>query len=319
MQRWPIIGMLILSVAFMPVAYGVESDQSIWMTDYDAALKAAAEQDKSILVNFTGSDWCLPCIVLHETVFDTETFKSLAPDQFVLLMLDIPRNAPHLAGVKGRNEELAAQFGIDKYPTILLLDAEGRVYGETGYREGGPDEYLAHLGQFDRIKEKRDEHFAAADEAKGVERARELDAALMAVAAAAGLTGYDTVIDEIIALDADNEAGLKAKYDRAHRLEQITSLMNQEKWREAVIQIEQLDKDYELAGTVRQFLYYTRARAQNKQSQLDEALESISIAIEADPDSPIAAQLSAVHAQLSAVKEAAETAPSDEAEEEASE
>jgi thioredoxin-related protein len=116
-----------------------------WGTDLDAAQKQARETGRPILVDFTGSDWCGWCIKLDREVFSQAAFKSYATNNLVLLMLDFPRTKPQTDAVKKLNASLAEKYGVEGFPTILLLDATGRELGRTGYQPGGPDAYVAHL------------------------------------------------------------------------------------------------------------------------------------------------------------------------------
>ena len=117
-----------------------------WLTDLEAAKKQAAAEKKDILVDFTGSDWCGWCIRLKKEVFDQPEFAA-ASKQFVLVEIDFPRSKKQTPEVKARNEALSKQYAISGFPTILLLDAQGDVYAQTGYQEGGAPKYLEHLAK----------------------------------------------------------------------------------------------------------------------------------------------------------------------------
>ena len=115
-----------------------------WLTDLDAAKKQAAAEKKDILVDFTGSDWCGWCIRLKKEVFDQPEFAA-ASKKFVLVEIDFPRSKKQSPEVKATNEALSKKYAISGFPTILLLDAQGEVYAQTGYQEGGAPKYLEHL------------------------------------------------------------------------------------------------------------------------------------------------------------------------------
>lgn len=114
-----------------------------WLTDLDAAKKQAAAENKDILVDFTGSDWCGWCIKLDKEVFNTPAFK--AQKDFVLVYLDFPRKKEIPAEQKVKNEALSKVWGVQGFPTIILANAQGEPYAQTGYKSGGPEAYLAHL------------------------------------------------------------------------------------------------------------------------------------------------------------------------------
>ena len=119
--------------------------RGIWLTSMGEAMAIARRERKVILVNFTGSDWCGWCIRLHKEVFSQKPFLDYAARHLVLLTVDFPRNKWQTPAQKRENADLARRYGIRGYPTILLLDPDGRVIGQTGYRKGGPVSYVNHL------------------------------------------------------------------------------------------------------------------------------------------------------------------------------
>jgi thioredoxin-related protein len=129
-------------VAFLLAPVAVFAAEG-WLTDLDAAKKQAAAEKKDILVDFTGSDWCGWCIKLDKEVFNTPAFK--AQKDFVLVYLDFPRDKEIPADQKAKNDALSKAWGIQGFPTIILANAQGEPYAQTGYKPGGPEAYLAHL------------------------------------------------------------------------------------------------------------------------------------------------------------------------------
>jgi protein disulfide-isomerase len=122
-----------------------DAAKSPWMTDFEAAKAVAEDRGVPILVDFTGSDWCGWCIRLTQEVFSQEAFLAFAGEHLVLLKLDFPRRTQLPQALREQNEALRVRFGVRGFPTIVLLDAEGTEMARTGYREGGPEAYIAHL------------------------------------------------------------------------------------------------------------------------------------------------------------------------------
>jgi len=118
-----------------------------WYGDFDAAVAAAKKAEKDLFVDFTGSDWCGWCIKLHDEVLGFDEFVNEAQKDYVLVSLDFPRGEEAKAKVPDpeRNEELAQKYGIQGFPTVLLMTPDGQVYGRTGYQAGGVEKYLKHL------------------------------------------------------------------------------------------------------------------------------------------------------------------------------
>jgi thiol:disulfide interchange protein len=116
-----------------------------WLSDFDGAKKAATAANKPILADFTGSDWCIWCKRLDAEVFSQDVFKSFARENVVLFVADFPQERELDEATANQNRRLAEQYGVQGFPTVLLLDAGGKVLARTGYRRGGADAYVAHL------------------------------------------------------------------------------------------------------------------------------------------------------------------------------
>jgi thioredoxin-related protein len=118
-----------------------------WFADFDKAVAKAKAEKKDLFVDFTGSDWCGWCIRLHNEVLKHDTFLGPAGKEYVLVSLDFPHGEEAKAKVPNekRNQELQAKYGIQGFPTVLLMTADGDVYARTGYQQGGPEKYVEHL------------------------------------------------------------------------------------------------------------------------------------------------------------------------------
>lgn len=128
------------------VAAGVFAMPAGFTDDFDAALKKAAAEKKTVLALFTGSDWCIWCKRLEGEVLSQKAFSDEVGKTFVPVFLDFPSDKSLVKEVTAkRNGELSEKYAVRGYPTVLLLDAKGEVLGQTGYKEGGPEKYLAHL------------------------------------------------------------------------------------------------------------------------------------------------------------------------------
>jgi thioredoxin-related protein len=128
-------------------AQEAEAGHADWYADFDEAVAVATKEKKDLFVDFTGSDWCGWCKRLHAEVFDHEEWLTEVKKSWVLVALDFPRDEEIKAKVPNpeRNEELQKKYGVGGFPTILLMDMSGEVYGRTGYRQGGPEAYLEHM------------------------------------------------------------------------------------------------------------------------------------------------------------------------------
>jgi protein disulfide-isomerase len=107
-----------------------------WQTDYDKALQTAKAGNKRVLLDFTGSDWCGPCIQLKQRAFSRPEFINYAEKNLILVEIDYPQRKKLAASLVKQNERLAKQYGIDEkgYPTLVLLDPAGKIIREmSGY------------------------------------------------------------------------------------------------------------------------------------------------------------------------------------------
>ena len=121
------------------------SAESSWVTDYKKAQEDAKAGKKLMLLEFTGSDWCGWCMKLDKEVFSTPEFQNYASRNLILVKLDFPRRIPQTEALKKQNEQLAEKYGIQGFPTIIVLNGQGEKVGELGYIEGGPSPFLAKL------------------------------------------------------------------------------------------------------------------------------------------------------------------------------
>jgi thioredoxin-related protein len=127
-----------------------QTPAATWNTDLATALQQAKSTNKPVLAVFSGSDWCKPCIMLKQEVFDQSEFEQYAKDKLVLARFDFPRSKKNkLPATQTKlNEQAAAQFNKEgAFPLVVLLSPEGKVLAKTGYRPGGPAAYNAYLTQ----------------------------------------------------------------------------------------------------------------------------------------------------------------------------
>lgn len=121
--------------------------EKLWETDLSAALKTAKTEKKLVLVDFTGSDWCPWCIKLHKEVFEKTDFTDYAKKNLVLVEIDFPRRTEQSIEVKKANQALANKYNIEGYPTVLVLDGEGKEVKRLGYQAGGPKPFIEELSK----------------------------------------------------------------------------------------------------------------------------------------------------------------------------
>lgn len=117
-----------------------------WTDNYTKAVAQAKTENKKVLLDFTGSDWCGWCKKIDAEVFDTPQFKEYAAKNLVLVKVDFPRSVPQTDEVKAQNKKLQAKYKATGFPTLVLVSAEGKkLYEQKGYRPGGPEAFIKEL------------------------------------------------------------------------------------------------------------------------------------------------------------------------------
>lgn len=116
-----------------------------WQTDLPKAQARAKAENKLVLLDFTGSDWCGWCIKLHKEVFSQPEFVEYARKNLVPVEVDFPQKKKLSPAQKSANDALAAKYKIQGYPTIIVLNSAGQKVGELGYMPGGPKAFIAEL------------------------------------------------------------------------------------------------------------------------------------------------------------------------------
>jgi thioredoxin-related protein len=132
-----IIALLVLPLFLMSAG--------IWRTDFEKAKADARRQHKLILLKFSGSDWCIPCIRMEKEVFATDTFQHFAAESLIMVNADFPRHADK--ALLKQNEKLAEKYNKEgHFPYTVLLDPDGKVLKSwDGYKGMKPEELIAQV------------------------------------------------------------------------------------------------------------------------------------------------------------------------------
>ncbi|HGY90895.1 MAG TPA: thioredoxin family protein [Planctomycetes bacterium] len=216
-----ILTAVLLLGSLLPLSLNAQEENATWYPDFDKAVAAAKARNLDLLVDFTGSDWCIWCKRLHDEVFSKEAFLNNVQNKYILVALDFPRSDEAKAKVPNpaRNQELSEKYGIQGFPTVLLMTPDGEVFGRTGYQKGGPEKYVEHLDSLAKsgkaaleAAKKLPAEYDAADEA-GKPAVLEKAFALLATmkADSPGIRIIAKLAKKAFTLDPKNEKGLKAK------------------------------------------------------------------------------------------------------------
>lgn len=144
-MRKNFLAIFILAAIFIGCSSSGAADNLKWQDNLEKALQQARRENKAVLVDFTGSDWCIWCKRLSDEVFSKSEFENYADKNLILVKLDFPRNIEQSTETKMYNNNLAQRFGVQGFPTILLFNSSGKLVLTTGYQPGGPVSYINHL------------------------------------------------------------------------------------------------------------------------------------------------------------------------------
>lgn len=137
---------LLLAAAAVLMALQLNGADSSWLTDFAAAQKKAKDEKKLILLDFTGSDWCPPCMKLKKDVLSTKEFLDYTKTNFVLVEVDFPRRKQLPADQQQANQALSQKYNIEAFPTIIVVKSDGKeVWRQMSYVPGGPKAWIAML------------------------------------------------------------------------------------------------------------------------------------------------------------------------------
>ena len=121
-----------------------------WRTDWDIAKVEAEQANKKLILVFSGSDWCIPCIKLEKEIWESPSFIQYAEQYYVLFRADFPKRKKNKLPemIQKLNDRLASKYNSKGYfPLVVVLDAKGKVKGQLGYEKLTPEAYIALIEQ----------------------------------------------------------------------------------------------------------------------------------------------------------------------------
>lgn len=140
-------------ILFLFLFIGTLGYSQNWKANFEEAKAQAISDDKNILLVFSGSDWCAPCIKLENTIWKSEEFKKEADEKWVTYKADFSKKKANLlsAELTASNKKLAEQYNKSgNFPLVLLLDKTGNVLGITEFKNLSPADYIKLLHSFEK-------------------------------------------------------------------------------------------------------------------------------------------------------------------------
>ena len=274
----------------------------------EAALPLAQAEGRDIMLEFTGREWCPPCIHLRTKILETAEFEKAVGGKYVLVEVVFPRLPAAVAAIpeaqRNANEKLLAYHRIETgLPTVLLLDSRGFPYAQVAGARRTTSDYLKELDAAAVVKEKRDAAFARAATLQGLQRAVALAEGLNAIPANCR-DKYPDVVNEINRLDPQNTLGYArvltrhANYQRQEaRLKEITGGMRGHlapaDLEKAVASLQEYLGTPELEPELAQVAWRSLGDTYALQRRYQDMYEAYRKAYEAAPESRLAPRLKA--------------------------
>ena len=139
---------LLCAGVFLFVAFScfAAENKAVWSENYLQARKTAEAKKIPLLILFSGSDWCPPCMKLDKTILDTKEFADYAKKgKFVLFKADFPRSVKKPESVARQNQQLMQIYKVRGVPTIILAGIDGKEFARTGFMPVEAKKYIEHL------------------------------------------------------------------------------------------------------------------------------------------------------------------------------
>lgn len=118
-----------------------------WQANYQKAAEQARTEQKAMVVVFSGSDWCAPCIKLDRAVWQSEAFAK-ASENWVIYKADFPKKKQNQLPneLRVQNEKLAEKYNSNGiFPLVVMIQADGKVMGQLSYEAISADDYIQKI------------------------------------------------------------------------------------------------------------------------------------------------------------------------------
>lgn len=148
LKEWKITKKWLVFLGTIAATLRIQGAEVEWLTDVHAALDKARLENKFVLLDFTGSDWCGWCQRLKSEVFDQPEFAAFAQVNLVMVEVDFPHHKPQSPEQKAANDQLAGTYHITGFPTLIYLNQFSQQVAIGGYIAGGPKSFIAQVEKF---------------------------------------------------------------------------------------------------------------------------------------------------------------------------
>lgn len=282
---------LILSTGAMAL------DRTNWTADLDAAKEQAKKDKKDVFVLFSGTDWQDESNVIAKELLDQKEFLDFAKKTYVLVLIDFPKTQGMTEAQKAiaaKSIALSNTYRNKSMPAIIIMKPNGEAFVYLqGYDGMTVHDFVTALGKDVPLAQMSyNQEVAAADKAKGLDRAKHLNEALGCVAkfgifVTGAEFGYEKMIDEIIALDKDNEAHLKAEWSTFRQLKFIDDALRTRDWMTAHKLADKVIADFPGETELVQKMYAVKSFSYRNQGDEKKGMEYLKKIVELNPKNDI--------------------------------
>ena len=259
-----------------------------WLINYRAARKQANEENKDLILLFTGSDWIEICKKLDREILNTDEFFQPIQELFVPVRFDFPRQKPQNEALAAQNQVLMASYRVQGFPTVMLTDNNGRPFAVNGYQAVSAKEYATILTALRAVKERRDEKFAAAKNATGLEKAQLLADGIPHLPGNLAAWFYRPELKALIANDLQNQTGKAVHYQRllndVDYARTMAEFSRNVEWDKMIILTDDYIAGNQLKGEEKQHAMLNKAGVQRNQGKVPAMVQTLLEIVAIDPE-----------------------------------
>ncbi len=274
----------------LPAPEEPEPPHEAWFIDYQAARKKAIDEDKHLLLLFTGSDWIPLCRIFDRDVLNQQEFIDAVSEAYVLVRFDFPKERRLPQAVAAQNQLFMRAYRVAAFPTVFLTDTDGRPYGINGYQTVTPANYAKVITAMRQMGTLRDQYLAKAAAAEGLEKAKNLVKGVPDLPGNLSARYYRDELETIIANDPKDETGKVAKCRQlladVDYADQMTKLEQKVEWSKMLDLTDAHIRENNLQGTSLQQALFNKVGVLQKQGNITEMVRTLMEIVAIDEKSP---------------------------------
>ncbi len=266
-----------------------EAEPPVWHSRYQPAVDAANAEGKSIMVVFTGSEWIDICKKFEADILSQKVFTDAVRKKYVLLKLEYPEDNRLSAELAKEYQLLKDAYRVRGFPTVLVTDQKGLPFGMNGYQPIPAERYAQVMLALHKGREIRDAAMSKAANQTGVDRAKTLVDAIPDLPGTLSARYYRKVIEEVIALDPEDETGYQKAFQRQLADVDYSSLMQRlgadVQYAAMLDATDKYIQEQDLKGELLQKALLNKLGVQQKQRDIKAMIETLLSIVQVDSKS----------------------------------